>query len=65
MSQLQVKNPQGFQVIQNLMNNNGNPEQLVNQLIGNATPEQRTSILKQAKQYGVPDNILSKIQNIR
>lgn len=47
------------------MNSNGNPEPLITQLMGNATPEQKQSILKQAKQYGVPDNILAKIQNLR
>lgn len=65
MSQLQTKSPQGFQVIQKLMNSNGNPEPLINQLMGNATPEQKQNLLKQAKQYGVPDNVLAKIQNIR
>lgn len=65
MSQLQAKSPQGVQVIQKLMNSNGNPEQLVTQLMGNATPEQKQSLLKQAKQYGVPDNVLAKIQNMR
>lgn len=47
------------------MNSNGNPEPLINQLMGNATPEQKQSILSQAKNYGVPDNILAKLQNIR
>ena len=65
MSQLQSKSPQGFQVVQKLMNSNGNPEPLINQLMGNATPEQKQSILQQAKQYGVPNNILAKLQNIR
>ncbi len=65
MHQLQAKSPQGFQVVQKLMNSNGNPEPLITQLMGNATPEQKQSILKQAKQYGVPDNILAKIQNLR
>ena len=65
MSQLQAKSPQGVQVIQKLMNSNGNPEQLIAQLMGNATPEQKQGLLKQAKQYGVPDNILAKIQNMR
>lgn len=64
MSQLQSRNPQGFQIIQKLMNNNSNPEQLVTQLMGNATPEQKQNILKQAKQYGAPENILAKIQNM-
>jgi len=52
-------------MIQNLMQNSNNPQQLVSQIMGNSTPEQRENILKQAKQYGVPDNILAQIQNMR
>lgn len=62
---MKVKNPQGYQTINALMQNNGDPQALVQQLIGNATPEQRESLLKQAKQYGVPEQILSKIQNMK
>ena len=65
MSQLKSKSPQGFQIVQKLMNSNGNPEPLISQLMGNATPEQKQSILTQAKQYGVPDNILARLQNIK
>lgn len=64
MTQLQRKNPQGFQMVQNLMQNNGDPSSLIKQILGNATPEQRQNLLTQAKQYGVPDNILSAIQNM-
>jgi len=46
------------------MTSNSNPEQLMTQLMGNASPEQKQSLLKQAKQYGVPNNILAKIQNM-
>lgn len=64
MSQLQARSPQGVQLIQRLMTSNSNPEQLMTQLMGNASPEQKQSLLKQAKQYGVPNNILAKIQNM-
>ena len=64
MSQLQARSPQGVQLIQRLMSSNSNPEQLMTQLMGNASPEQKQSLLKQAKQYGVPNNILAKIQNM-
>ena len=64
MSQLQARSPQGVQLIQKLMTSNSNPEQLMTQLMGNASPEQKQSLLKQAKQYGVPNNILAKIQNM-
>ena len=65
MNKLKVQNPQGFQLINQAMQNNGNPEMMLNQIIGNISPEQKQSILSQAKNYGVPDNILSKIQNMK
>lgn len=51
-------------MINSLMQNNGNPEVLLNQLIGNATPEQRQPLLNTAKNYGMPNDILSKFQNM-
>jgi len=52
-------------MVNEAMRNNGNPEAMLKQVLGNATPEQRQNLLKQAKGYGVPDNILSKIQNMK
>ena len=65
MNQMKVKMPQNFQVAQNLMQNNGNPQGLVKQIMGNVSPEQKQSLLNQMKQYGCPDNILSQLQNMK
>ena len=65
MSQMKVKVPQSFQVAQNLMQNSGNPQGLVKQIMGNISPEQKQSLLNQMKQYGCPDNILSQLQNMK
>ena len=65
MNKLKIQNPQGFQVISQAMQNNGNPEMMLNQIMGNITPEQKQTLLGQAKNYGVPDTILSKIQNMK
>ena len=65
MSQLQQKNPQGYQVIQSLMQNNGNPQAILQQLMGKATPEQKEALFKQAQNYGVPNEVLSQIQNLK
>ena len=46
------------------MLNNGNPNAILKQMIGNATPEQKQGLLSEAKKYGVPDNVLAKIQNM-
>ncbi len=62
---MKVKMPQNFQIAQNLMQNNGNPQGLVKQIMGNINPEQKQNLLNQMKQYGCPDNILSQLQNMK
>ena len=47
------------------MQNNGNPQAIIQQMMSGATPEQKQLLFTQAKNYGVPDNILSKIQNMK
>ena len=47
------------------MQNNGNPQGLVKQIMGNISPEQKQGLLNQMKQYGCPDNILSQLQNMK
>lgn len=65
MQRLRGNNPQGYQMINQLMSSNGNPENALKQILGNATPEQRQQVLNQAKSYGCPENMLSKIQNMK
>lgn len=65
MSQMKVKLPKNFQVAQNLMQNKNNPQDLVNQIMGNISSEQKQNLLNQMKQYGCPDNILSQLQNMK
>ena len=62
---MKVKMPRNFQLAQNLMQNNGNPETIIQQMFKNSTTEQRQNILNQAKNYGVPTEILAKLQNIK
>ena len=52
-------------MLQKLISSNGNPQQILQQLMSNATPEQRSSLLNQAKNYGVPENVLSMVQNMK
>lgn len=65
MSQLQRKNPNGFNVMNNLLKNGGNPDSFMKQLLGNMSSEQKQMILNQAKSYGCPDEFLSNLQNMR
>ena len=62
---MKVKMPKNFQVVQNLMQNNGNPQDLVSQIMGNISPEQKQSLLNQCKQYGMPNEMLAKLQNMK
>ena len=65
MSKLQKQNPQGFNLVNQAMQSNSNPQAMLQQMMSNATPQQKESLIKQAKSYGVPDNILSQIQNMK
>jgi len=47
------------------MQNNGNPQTMIKQLMGNATPEQKENLFREARKYGCPDNILSMLQNMK
>lgn len=65
MQRLQGKNPGGYQMISQMMQNGGNPEAMLKQIFGNASPEQRQQVLNAAKSYGCPSDVLSKIQNMK
>lgn len=52
-------------MINEAMQNNGNPQAIVQQMMLGATPEQKESLFKQCKQYGVPDRLLSQLQNMK
>ena len=62
---MKVKMPKNFQVAQNLMQNKNNPQDLVRQIMGNISPEQKQNLLNQAKNYGCPNELLSKLQNLK
>jgi hypothetical protein len=47
------------------MQSNGDPSVIINQMMGKATPEQKQNLLNQGKNYGVPNDILSKLQNTK
>lgn len=65
MQRLQGKNPQGYQFVNTAMRNGGDPNTILNQMMKNSTPEQKQGLINMAKQYGVPENILKQIQNMK
>ena len=52
-------------MLQSLMQNKSDPSKAVQQIMHNITPEQRQNILAQAKQFGAPEDVLSKFQNMK
>ena len=65
MGQLQSRNPQMANQISQAMNSGINPQALIKQMMGNMDNTQIQNALNQAKQFGVPDNILNQMQNMR
>jgi len=65
MNRLQSKNPQAFQMVNQAINNGGNPNAVLNQMLRNASPEQKQSLIQQARNYGCPDSVLKQIQNMK
>lgn len=63
MNQLKFRNSNGFNFVNNIMQNGGNPEAIAKQIMGNMNPEQRQYILNQAKGYGCPDNFINQIKS--
>lgn len=62
---MKVKLPQNFQTINALMQNKTNPQDLVNQIFGSISPEQKQNLLSQMKAYGMPEHLLSQLQNMK
>ena len=65
LGNLRSQNPQAYQQIMQTMNSGGNPQSILKQLLTNSNSNMTAQVLQQAKQFGVPDNVLSQIQNIR
>lgn len=54
MQKLQKSNPQGYNMINQMRQNGGNPNDLLKQVMGKASPEQRQQLLNTAKSYRLP-----------
>ena len=65
MNMLRGKNPQMYNSINQAMNTGGDPRAILRQMMGNASPQQIQQVLGQAKNMGVPEDFLSKIQNLK
>lgn len=55
-----MMNPQMFQKVQNFIKNNNDPQELLNEITKQYTPEQRQEFMKFANNYGVSNEQLNK-----
>ena len=65
MHQLQARNPQAFQMINQARNSGTNPQEFIKQMMNGVTPEQMQNVLTQASNLGVPKEVLNQIQNMK
>lgn len=54
-----------YQQLSQLKNSGVNPQILIQQMVSKTNSQQMQEILSQAKNLGVPDNILAQIQNMK
>lgn len=66
MQQLQARNPQMFQMINQARNSGANPRDFMQQMMkdGNISSEQMQNVLTQGRNMGIPPEILNQVQNM-
>lgn len=64
MRQMQSRNPQEFQKVNQAINNGVDPRQFAKQVFKGMDNNQMSNILNQAKSMGCPDNVLREFQNM-
>lgn len=63
MNQLKVRQPQMFQMLNQVSQNQGDYMGLLKQTIGNYTPQQLQNYYSIAQQMGFPNEVLIEVQN--
>lgn len=54
-----MRNPQVYQQYQDLKKSNGNPQEMINNIVGKYTPEQKASFMKYANGFGISNEQLT------
>lgn len=65
MSQLQARNPQMVQMINQARSSGTNPQDFLKQVMSNSSTQDVQNVLLQAQQMGVPESMLREVQNIK
>ena len=64
MNQLQTRNPKMASEIKQAMESGVNPQDFMKQVMGNVSNNDMQNVLTQAKNMGVPPEILNQVQNM-
>lgn len=64
MNQLQTRNPKMASEIKQAMESGVNPQDFMKQVMGNVSNSDMQQMLQQAKNMGVPPEILNQVQNM-
>ena len=54
-----MRNPQVYQQYQDLKKSNGNPQEMINNIVGKYTPEQKANFMKYANGFGISNEQLT------
>lgn len=65
MQQLQTRNPQAFQMLNQARNSGTNPQQFLKQIMSNSNNQDIQQVLQMGRQFGIPDEVLTQIQNMK
>jgi hypothetical protein len=65
MLQFKQQNPDIVANVENMMKSGKTPQDLVQEMIGKCSPNQKQNILNQAKSMGVPESILGIVQSMK
>lgn len=52
-----------FQKVNQAMSSGINPQNFMKQIMNNVSPQEMQNVMTQAKQFGVPNEVLQQIQN--
>jgi len=58
-----MRNPQKANQIQGLINSNGNPMAIYNEIVKDKSPEQMEYFYNYARNCGIPDEVIKQVQN--
>lgn len=65
LNQLKTNNPSAYNILMQARNSGQNPQAIAKQMMQGTSPEQLKSIIQQARQYGIPDSVLSELENLK